>query len=126
VDVGSTAGVVTGEDGLELCNAIGVGLLDSSQEGVVEIRLVTRVTIAVRKDTRVDAGAVAVPNFDIHVRDGLACVDIDDLIIEGDVDTWLGICDVFPDELATDIYTNWSIQCRFEIWAREIALQYGP
>lgn len=106
VDVGGTAGVVAREDGLELCNAIGVGLLDSSEEGVVEVRLVIRVAVAVRNDAGVDAGAVAVPDFDVHVGDGLACVDINDLVIEGDVDTWLRICNVLPNELAADIYTK--------------------
>lgn len=40
VDVGSAAGVVAGEDGVELGDAVFVGFLDTAEEGFVEVALV--------------------------------------------------------------------------------------
>lgn len=54
VDVGSTTGVVTGEDGLELRNTILVGLLETTEEGRVEVGLVVRVSVSAGTNTGVD------------------------------------------------------------------------
>lgn len=40
VDVGGTGGVVTREGGLELSNTISVSLLDTTEPGIVDVRLV--------------------------------------------------------------------------------------
>jgi|SRR5688572_697847 hypothetical protein len=125
MNVGSTASVVARENGLELCNAIGVGLLDTAEEGCVKVRGVVRVAVTARLNTGVDAGAVAMPDLDIHVRDGLASVDVDNLVVECDIDTRLRVGDVLSDELAADIYINWSITYFFGKLAHGF-LQYGP
>jgi hypothetical protein len=54
VDMSGAAGVVTREDGLELHDAVGVGLLQTAQEGGVEVCLVVGVTVAVGDDAGVD------------------------------------------------------------------------
>lgn len=54
--MGGAAGVVTGEDGRELDNAIVVGLLDASQRSIVQVGRVVVIAIAVGLDTGVDAG----------------------------------------------------------------------
>lgn len=54
VDVGGAAGVVAGEDGLELGDTLLVGLLETTEEGCVEVGLVIGVAIAAGGNTRVD------------------------------------------------------------------------
>lgn len=54
VDVGSTAGIVTGEDSLELDNTVGVGLLETTEEGRVDVALVIAVAVSAGDDARVD------------------------------------------------------------------------
>lgn len=54
VNVGSTACVVTGKNGLELNNALVVAWLDSAQEGSVEVGGIGRVTVTAGLDTGVD------------------------------------------------------------------------
>ena len=54
MDVSGTASVVTREDGLELSNAILVGLLQATKERLVQVARVVGVAVAARLDTRVD------------------------------------------------------------------------
>lgn len=54
MDVGSTAGIVAGEDSLELDDTVLVGLLETAEEGRVEVGLVIAVAVSVGDDTRVD------------------------------------------------------------------------
>lgn len=54
MNVGSATSVVTWEDGLKLGNTILVGLLQATEECVVQISLVVRVAIAFRLDARVN------------------------------------------------------------------------
>lgn len=54
MNVSSTAGVVTREDGLELNNTIGVARLDSTKESVVQVAGVRRVTVSAGADSGVD------------------------------------------------------------------------
>lgn len=54
VNVGSTAGVVTGEDRLELNDTLVVARLDTTEESSVQVSGIRRVTVAAGHDTRVD------------------------------------------------------------------------
>ena len=54
MDVSGTASVVAREDGLELSDAILVGLLQATKERLVQVARVVGVAIAARLDTRVD------------------------------------------------------------------------
>lgn len=54
MDVGSTAGVVTGESGLEVNNTVGVTFLDTAEEGGVDVQCVGGVTVAAGDNSRVD------------------------------------------------------------------------
>lgn len=110
VDVGGTAGVVTGEDGLELSNTIIVGQLDTTQPGVVDVGLVGAVTVAAGNNTGVDTGRVAVPHLEVDIRDGLASVDINDLVVKDDIQTTLLLDDVLADILASNVWNEVSVQ----------------
>jgi len=97
MDVRRTAGVVTGENTVELNDTVIVGLLDTTKEGGVEAGL--RAT-----DARVDASGVAVPHLDEVVGDGLASVDVNDLVVEGDRHTALTLGNILAYELARNIF----------------------
>lgn len=99
VNVGSAAGVVTGENGLELGHAIGVGLLDSTEEGLVEVGGIITVAVHRALDTRVDTSSVAVPDIPVQVLDRLAGVDVNELAIHDEGNTSLAIRDILADEL---------------------------
>ena len=103
VDVRGAAGVVTGEQRLELGNAVGVSGLDASQPGGINVGRVGRVSVAAGVDARVDAGRVAVPDLQVQIRDGLAGVDVNDLVVEDDVDTLLLLDDVVVDEFSSNV-----------------------
>lgn len=54
VNVSSTAGVVAGEDGVELYDTIGVGLLDTAEESGVQVGGIAGVAVAGGSHARVD------------------------------------------------------------------------
>lgn len=54
VDVGGPASVVAGEDGLELGDTFLVGLLETTEEGCVEVGLVVGVAVTAGGNTGVD------------------------------------------------------------------------
>lgn len=103
VDVGGTAGVVAGEEGLELCDTVRVRRPNSAQEGLVEVACVAAVAVSGSSDTRVHAGGVAVPHLEVDIGDGVTGLDIDDLVVNQRVDTLLGLADILADVLAADI-----------------------
>lgn len=102
VDVGGAAVVVTRKDGLELSNSLFVGLLNTTQKGLVEISRVISVSVHRAVDTGVDAGGVAVPHIPVQALDRLASVDIDELAIQNDGNAGLAVSNVRADELALD------------------------
>lgn len=106
VDVGCSSSVVAGEDGRELRDAIVVRLLDAAQECRVEVGRISRVAVALGHDARVDARGVAVPDFNVDVRDWVAGIYVNDLIVKKDVDSRLVLGDIFADIFAADIYTR--------------------
>lgn len=99
VDVGGPARVVAREERFERCRAVGVGLLHAAEEGGVDVGRVT-VAVAAGHDARVDAGRVAVPDLHVHVGDGLAGVDVEDLDVQGEIDAGLGLGHVLADVLS--------------------------
>lgn len=60
VNMSGTTGVVTREEGLELCDTIGVSWLQAAKEGVVQISGVGRVAVAITNDTTVYTSGVCV------------------------------------------------------------------
>ncbi|KAI6770948.1 hypothetical protein HG531_009803 [Fusarium graminearum] len=103
VDVSRSAGVVTREDGLKLSNTVTVGLLDSAEPGLVDVCFVRVVAVAVCNDAGVNTSGVAVPHLEVDVGDGIAGLDIDDLVVEDNVESILLLDDVFSDILASDV-----------------------
>ncbi len=104
VDVGGAGGVMAGEDGLELHNTVAVAQLDTAEPGVVDVGLIRRVTVTGSNNTGVDTGGVAVPHLQVDVGDGVAGVDVNDLVVNDGIDTTLFLDDVASDVLATNVY----------------------
>lgn len=104
VDMSSTAGVVTGEDGLELSNTIRVGLLNASKPSLVNVGLIRAIAIAVGNDTRVYASGVAVPHLQVDIGDRVAGFDVNNLVVEDDVETLLIFNDVLTNVFAGHIW----------------------
>lgn len=98
VDVGGSAAVVTGEHGLELSDTLGIGLLDTTEEGLVEVGVVIAVTIARVLDTGVNTGGVAVPHVPVEILDRLTGLDVNELAVHDDRDTGFAVADVRPDQ----------------------------
>ena len=96
VDVGSTSGVVTGEDAVELSNTVFVGKLDAAQPGSVKTSLGSL-------DAGVNSSGIAVPDLNIDIGHGVASVNIDHLVIKGDRNTGLVLDDILADVLASNI-----------------------
>lgn len=83
----SSAPVVAGENSVKLDNTVYVGGLNTTAVGAVEAALSVG-------DTRVYTCGVAVPDVDEHVRDGSAGVDVYELHIEVDRNSWLILGDI--------------------------------
>jgi hypothetical protein len=92
------------EDGLKLGDAVGVRGLDAAQPGVVEVGQVVRVAVAASDYAAVHAGRVAVPDFEIHIRDRVAGGYVDDLVVHQEGHAGLVFGDVLADVLAGDVW----------------------
>lgn len=103
VDVDGAAGVVAREEGVEGGDALLVGGLQATEEGLVEHRGVLRVAIAGVGGSRVDAGGVAAEDLEVGADDGLAGLHIDDLEVVVDGDTLLVVDEVLADVLTGDV-----------------------
>lgn len=103
VDVSGTAGVVTGEDGVECCDTVGVCLLETTEESLVDVGKIAGVTVATGNDTRVYTGRVAMPPLEEDFRNRLAGVDVDDLNVDGHRNTLLILGNVLADILAGNV-----------------------
>ncbi|KFY25816.1 hypothetical protein V491_01579, partial [Pseudogymnoascus sp. VKM F-3775] len=62
MDMGSAAGVVTGEDCGKLGDTIELGGLETAEEGLVDVGSVAGITVTASDNTRVDASGVAICN----------------------------------------------------------------
>lgn len=120
MDVGGTAGVVTGEGCVKLHNPALVGLVDTTEEGIVKVGSVRAVTIAAGRDARVDTGGVAVPQLDVDRGNRLAGVDINDLDVEVQRYTFLILGNVLTDQLALDPIGSLSY-----IWRKDAGVVAG-
>jgi hypothetical protein len=103
VVVGCTARVMTWEDGLELNDTIIIGLLNPAQEGGVDVGSISSVTVAIADNTRVDTSRIAVPDIKPDVGDGLAGLNVNELGIESDINTWLVFSQVGAHVFARDV-----------------------
>lgn len=104
VNMRSSASVVTGEDGSELCYTITVRFLNSAQPGVVEVGLVRVVAIAACNNARINSGGIAMPHLEVYVRNWLTSVDIDNLIVEDHFQAFLPFDEIFSHIFARDIW----------------------
>ena len=100
MDMGRTAGVVTGEQSLELGHAVRVRFLNAAQERLVEVRGVVAIAVHRALNARVHTGGVAVPHIPVQILDWLAGVDVDELAVEDEWDSGLAIAHVGSDELS--------------------------
>lgn len=103
VDVSGAAGIMSREDGFELRDSIGIGLLDAAKPRVVDVGLVRGVSVPAGNYAAVYTGRVAVPHLDVDVSNGLAGIDVDYLVVDYGVDTGLVLDDVLTDILAPDV-----------------------
>jgi hypothetical protein len=102
MDVGGTARVVTREEGIELGHALRVSLLDSTGKRLVQIGCVVAVSIHAALDAGVDAGGVTVPYIPVEVLDRLTGVDVDKLGVKDQLNSWLVVTNVLPNQLSAD------------------------
>lgn len=103
VDMRGSAGVVAGEDGLELRDAIRVGALNSAKPGVVDVCVVGAVTVAACDDARIDTRGVAVPHLEVDVGDWVAGLNVNDLVVEDNAEALLFFNNVLADVFSCDI-----------------------
>jgi hypothetical protein len=100
--MGSAAGVVTRECGVELYDTVLISLGNATEEGLVEVGLIAGVAIAAGNNARVDTSRVAVPELEVDLRNGLAGVDVDDLDVKVQRHSLLVLGNVAADQLALD------------------------
>lgn len=102
VDVSGTAGIMPWEDGFKLHDAVGVGLLDSTEESGVEVGLVVRIAVARGGHARVDTSRVAVPGVDVDGGNWRAGGGVDELDVKVQWNTSLVLAYVIADEFTYD------------------------
>lgn len=103
VNVCCAAGVVAGEDGGELRDAVFVGGLQAAEVGGVDVGGICGVAVPFRDDAAVDAGRVAVPDVGCEVDDGEAGRDIDELQVDDYFDSRLVVSNIRADVLSLDV-----------------------
>ena len=91
------------EDSLKRNDAILVALLDAPQRRVLQVGLVVLAnSVALRYDTRVYAGSVAVPHLKESLRNRLARVHVDDLDVQCHGDALLIFGNILTHEFTFD------------------------
>lgn len=103
MDVGGSAGVMTREKGQELTDTILVGLLNATQESLVDVAQVGRIAVTLGVDTGVDTSRVTVPHLKVDIRHRLTGINVDHLIVEDDLGPLLIFDDTVSDVFAGDI-----------------------
>lgn len=104
VDMGSTSGVMAGEDGLETGNSILIGGLDATKPGVVDVGGISGVAVAAGDDTAIHTSGVASPRLEVNIGNRVACVDVDDLVVDKELNAFLVLNEVFTHVFAGNIY----------------------
>jgi len=106
VDVVRARSIMTWEESGELCYAEGIGGLETAQERLVDVGRVRGAdAVGGGDDPGVDAGAVAVPDFDHGVSDGVAGCHVNDLGVKYQFDTFLVLDYVLADVFSADIWS---------------------
>lgn len=117
MDMGRTAGVVTGEQSLELGHAVRVRFLNAAQERLVEVRGVVAIAVHRALNARVHTSGIAVPHVPVQILDWLAGVDVDELAVKNERDSGLAIANVGSDKLSLHPErTNFSLWCENASW----------
>lgn len=78
------AGIMSRKHSVKRDNTIVVRKAYAAEKGGVKIRLIRRVAVAVRNNTRVNPSGVAMPCLQIDLGNGLASVDVNDLDVKGE------------------------------------------
>lgn len=79
-------------------------MLESTEHGVVSVGgIFATDAVSIRDNATIDAGTVAVPDFDQGVVHGLTGCHIDDLSVEDKLNALLAISDIGADILSSDI-----------------------
>lgn len=89
---------MTGEKSLELHHAALVAQLNTAEHRVVNVSEIIRVAVAALNNTAVHAGGIAVPDLSKDLGDGLACIDVDNLDVQGQRNTGLFIDNVLANQ----------------------------
>lgn len=91
------------EKGLKLCDAVDISLLDTAEPSPVEITPIGGVTIALSHNAGINAGRVTMPHLKVNIRDRLAGVDVNDLVVNQGGYTFLIFHQVATNPLSADI-----------------------
>jgi len=105
VDVVGARSVMTWEESSKLRYAEGIGGLETAQERVVDVGRVGGADAVGGDNPGVDAGAVAVPDFDHGVGDRVAGCHVNDLGVKYQFDTFLILDYVLADVFSADIWS---------------------
>lgn len=84
-------------------DALVVTGVDTTSKGVVPVGGVSDVSIACGNNAGVDTGGIGLPKVDVHVRNRLTGVHVNDLEINIKDDTLLIFGYVLPDQLSIDV-----------------------
>lgn len=103
VDVWCTAGVMAWNDAFELDDSVDVCLLQTAEEGVVEVGGVVGVAVAGGCYAGVDSCCIAVPGVDVDGWDGGAVGCVDELDVEEEWDAFLVLGHIVANQFAIDI-----------------------
>lgn len=115
MSVSCATSIVPWEESGELSDTIGVGGLETAEEGVVQVRGIQGTdSISAGDNAGVDTGGVAVPDFEDGVGDGLAGLDVENLGVENHGNTFLVFADVLTDEFPLD--PVWSLS---DFWGED-------
>lgn len=106
VDVVRARSIMTWEESSELRHAEGIGGLETAQKRVVDVGWVGGAdAVGGGDNSGVDAGAVAVPDFDHGVGDGVAGCHVNELGVEYQFDTFLILDNLLADVFSADIWS---------------------
>jgi len=103
VQMVGAADVVARDDGDEGGCTVALGGLYAAKRVGLD-GCITAVAVALGLDTRVDAGGVATPEFDVSICHGLAAGRVDNVNIEMRDGAQLSGKDVFSDQFTSDPY----------------------
>lgn len=117
MEMGRAASVVTGENGLKSRDSIRVGLLDSTEKGLVKVGGIVAVSVHAAVNARIDTGRVATPDVPIEILNWLTSLNVDELSVDVDWDTVFLVANIVADQLALDPeWTNLTLRSKDADW----------